>query len=50
MKLPPRYSLSGSNRREVEDETVMFWVHFLQMIECKLINIATLHGYSYNYA
>lgn len=32
---PPKYSPVGSNRRETEEEAMMFWVHLLQMIECK---------------
>lgn len=30
-----RFSPEGSNRREDEEQVVMFWVHFLEMIECK---------------
>ena len=29
----PMYSLSGSNQREKEEETVMYWINFLQEIE-----------------
>ncbi len=31
----PRLSPAGSNRREDEEQLVMLWVHFIQMIECK---------------
>ena len=30
-----RFSPEGSNRREDEEQVVMFWVRFLEMIECK---------------
>ena len=37
-----RFSLEGSNRREDEEQVVMYWVHFLDMIECKRYNITGL--------
>lgn len=36
--LPPNYSVSGGNRREKEEEVMMFWVHLLQLIECKIVS------------
>ena len=34
--LPAIYSsLLGSNKRELEEATIMLWIHFLQIIECK---------------
>ena len=30
-----RFSPEGSNRREDEEQVVMYWVHFIDMIECK---------------
>ncbi len=34
---PPLYSETGSNIREAEEDVVMLWVHFLQIIERKYI-------------
>ena len=30
-----RFSAEGSNRREDEELVMMYWVHFLEMIECE---------------
>ena len=30
-----RFSPEGSNRREDEEQIIMYWVHFLEIIECK---------------
>lgn len=30
-----RFSPDGSNRREDEEQVVMYWCHFIEMIECK---------------
>ena len=35
---PPKYSDSGSNRREAEEDLVMLWIHLLQVIERKCIS------------
>ena len=33
----PRFSPTGANRREVEEAVVMQWIHYLQLIESRLI-------------
>ena len=33
----PRLSPTGANRREVEEAVVMRWIHYLQLIESRLI-------------
>ena len=30
-----KFSDTGSNRRDVEEQTMMYWVHFIELIECK---------------
>lgn len=35
--LQTRFSPDGSNGREDEEQVVMYWVHFIDMIECKNI-------------
>jgi len=37
MMFTPRLSPEGSNRREDEEQVVMLWANFLQMIEGKSI-------------
>ncbi len=37
----PRLSPEGSNKREDEEQVVMLWVNFVQMIECKSENLLT---------
>lgn len=34
----PVLSPEGSNRREDEEQLIMYWVHFLELIGCKLLS------------
>ena len=31
-----KFSPGGSNRREDEEQVVMYWIHFIEMIDSKL--------------
>lgn len=31
--MPPKFSEEGTNRREMEEETYMFWVNFVKVVE-----------------
>ena len=35
------FSLSGSNRREAEEQAALYWINFIQLIECKSHNSQT---------